>query len=100
MTASRASRVRIGVGAVLAVVVSAGGVVAVPTVSAAPWSISALSDPGGPTAIQLASALVGPGVTVNSAAFTGDASAAGLFDDPAASVGLARGIVMSSGRCP
>ena len=36
--------------------------------------------------------------TVNSATFTGDATAAGLFNDPAASVGLARGIVMSSGQ--
>ena len=96
MTASKASRVRVGLGMVLAVVLGAGGVVAVPEVaSAAPWSISALSD--GTTAAQLASALVGPGVTVDSVAFTGDAGAAGLFDDPAASVGLSRGVVMSSG---
>ena len=36
-------------------------------------------------------------MTVNSASFTGDASAAGTFNDPAASVGLASGIVLSSG---
>lgn len=98
MTAVKVSRVRKGVAVVLAAVSGAGGVVAaVPKVAlAAPWSISALSD--GTTAAQLASTLVGPGVTVDSAAFTGDATAAGLFDDPAASVGLARGVVMSSGR--
>ena len=81
---------------VLAAVLAAGGVIATPEVaSAAPWSISALSD--GTTAAQLASTLVGPGVAVDNVAFTGDAGAAGLFDDPAASVGLARGVVMSSG---
>ena len=90
-------RVRTGGGLVLAAVLSAGGVVATaPPVAAAPWTISAVAD--GTTAAQLASTLVGPGVTVNSAAFTGDASAAGLFDDPAASVGLSRGVVLSSGR--
>ena len=73
---------------VLAAVLAAGGVIATPEVaSAAPWSISALSD--GTTAAQLASTLVGPGVAVDNVAFTGDAGAAGLFDDPAASVGLA-----------
>jgi hypothetical protein len=88
----------VGWGAVLAVVFCAGGVVAVPNVAtAAPWSISAMSDPGGPTASSLASTLVGPGITVNSATFDGDPRAAGLFDDPAASIGLASGIVMSSG---
>ena len=96
MTATRTSRVRVGLATVLAVVLAAGGVVAVPEVAlAAPWSISALSD--GTTAAQLASALVGPGVTIDSAAFTGDTRAAGLFDDPAASIGLTRGVVMSSG---
>ena len=95
MTA-KIARVRIGLGMVLTVVAGAG-VVAVPQVAlAAPWSISALSD--GTTDVQLAAALVGPGVTVNSVDFTGDNSAAGLFDDPAASVGLARGVVMSSGH--
>ena len=99
MTASKVSRIRMGLGMVLAVVLSAGGVVAVPkAVLAAPWSINALSDPGGPTELQLAQTLVGPGITVNSAKFAGDNSAAGLFNDPAASVGLAGGVVMSSGR--
>ena len=97
MTARRVSRVRVGLGMVFATAMSVGGVVASPSVvSAAPWSISALSD--GTTVAQLASTLVGPGVTVNNATFTGDSSAAGLFDDPAASVGLARGIVLSSGH--
>src|SRR5258706_236415 len=97
MSAVAASRVRIGRGLVLAAVFGLGGVVAVaPPVSAAPWTISAVSD--GPTAAQLASTLVGPGITVNPAAFTGDASAAGLFDAPAASIGLSRGVILSSGR--
>src|SRR5829696_5235600 len=96
MIVRRASRVRIGWGMLVAAA-SAAGVVAVPRVAlAAPWTISALSD--GTTAAQLASTLIGSGVTVNSAAFTGNATAAGLFDDPAASVGLSRGVVMSSGR--
>lgn len=96
MSASAVSRVRVKLGTVLAVALAAGGLAAVPNVAlAAPWTISALSD--GTTASQLASALVGPGVTVDSAAFTGDARSAGLFDDPAASVGLSRGVVMSSG---
>ena len=96
MRASTSARVRVWSGMVLAAVLAAGGVIATPEVaSAAPWSISALSD--GTTAAQLASTLVGPGVAVDNVAFTGDAGAAGLFDDPAASVGLARGVVMSSG---
>ncbi len=96
MRAVKASRIRTVAAMVLSVVLSAGGVLAAPEVaSAAPWTISALSD--GTTATQLASDLVGPGVVVNSVAFTGDDSAAGLFDDPAASVGLARGVIMSSG---
>src|SRR3954451_4523282 len=97
MTAVRRSRVRRAGALIVATVLGAGGVVAVADpVSAAPWTISAVSD--GTTAAQLASTLVGPGVTVNNAAFTGDPSAAGLFDDPAASVGLSRGVVLSSGR--
>src|SRR5262245_60795689 len=96
MTASKASRVHLGWGMVVSLVLAAGAAVVGPRVAmAAPWSISALSD--GTTAAQLAATLVGPGVTVNNAAFTGDAHAAGLFDDPAASIGLARGVVMSSG---
>ena len=97
MTASRVSRVRMALGTVLAVVLSAGGVVAVPQAAlAAPWTVSDLSQ--GVTPTQLASTLVGPGITVNSASFIGDATAAGTFNDPAASVGLASGIVLSSGR--
>src|SRR3954463_13833513 len=96
MTAKKAARVRHGLGMVVALLVGGGMVLAPKVALAAPWTISAVSD--GTTAAQLASTLVGPGVTVNSAAFTGDPSAAGLFDDPAASVGLSRGVVLSSGR--
>jgi hypothetical protein len=96
MTARKVSLVRIGLGMAVAVALGAGGVVVGPNVaSAAPWTVTALSE--GVTANQLATSLVGPGVTVNSAAFTGDSTAAGLFNDPAASVGLASGIVLSSG---
>jgi hypothetical protein len=89
--------VRSVAAALVALTLVLAGIAAVPEVaSAAPWTISALSD--GTTAAQLASTLVGPGVTVNSASIVGDPQAAGLFDDPAASVGLARGVVLSSGR--
>jgi hypothetical protein len=91
-----AVRLRTLGGALLSLVLGVGGAMAVTgTAAAAPWTISALSD--GTTPAQLASTLVGPGVTVNSASVTGDSRAAGLFDDPAASVGLARGVVLSSG---
>ncbi len=89
--------VHVAAGVLTTAALTAAVTVAVPDVaSAAPWTISALSD--GTTAAQLASTLVGPGVTVNSASITGDPQAAGLFDDPAASIGLARGVVLSSGR--
>ena len=98
MRAHKVSRVRVGLGVGLAAVFGAVGVVAVPTpVSAAPWTVTSLSDVGGPTAAQLAQTLVGPGVTVNSASFSGSNAAGGLFQDPAASVGLASGIVLSTG---
>ena len=96
MTASRVSRFRIGLGMAVAVVLSAGGVVVAPEVaSAAPWTVTSLSQ--GLTPTQLATSLVGPGVTVNSATFIGDTLAAGTFNDPAASVGLASGVVLSTG---
>jgi hypothetical protein len=96
MIASKASRVRIGLGMVLAIVATGAAVVAGPGIaSAAPWTINAMSD--GITAAQLAQTLVGPGVTVNGASFSGNTIEAGLFEDGAASVGLASGIVLSSG---
>jgi len=97
MTANKASRVQRLTAAALAIVGAGGVLVAAPHAAvAAPWTISAVSD--GTTAAQLAQTLVGSGVTINNAAFTGEGAAAGLFDDPAASVGLSRGVVMSSGR--
>lgn len=97
MTAKKRSRVRTGLAMVLTAASAVGGALAVPTVAlAAPWTVQDLSQ--GVTATQLASTLVGPGITVNGAAFTGDATAAGTFNDPAASVGLASGIVLSSGH--
>ncbi len=96
MIARTVLRVRFGFGALVAFALSAGGVAVVPeTVSAAPWSVSAIAD--GVTALEMAQTLVGPGVTVNSAGFVGALEAGGLFGDPAASVGLASGIVLSSG---
>ena len=97
MTARKVSRVRLGLGAVLAVVSAGVGVVAVPKVAlAAPWTVNDTSQ--GVTATQLATSLVGPGITVNSATFNGAATAGGTFSDPAASVGLASGVVLSSGN--
>lgn len=97
MTANNASRVHRWLAAVLAVGCTSGVVVVAPHAAvAAPWTISSISD--GTTAAQLASTLVGAGIKVNSASFTGDPSSLGLFDDPAASVGLSRGVVLSSGR--
>lgn len=97
MNTRRLDRVRVGAGIVMALVIGAGGAIATSdVVHAAPWSISSVF--GGITPAQLAQTLVGPGVTVNSASFSGDSLAAGLFNDPAASVGLASGIVLSTGN--
>jgi hypothetical protein len=74
----------------------AGVFVAPGRAAAAPWTVASLAD--GLTAAQLAATLVGPGITVNSASFTGSGLAGGTFSDPAASVGLAQGIVLSSGN--
>jgi hypothetical protein len=87
---------RVAASALLAMTFGFAGVLVAPgRASAAPWSVTSLSQ--GLTATQLAQSLVGPGITVNSATFTGDTLAAGTFSDPAASVGLADGIVLSSG---
>ena len=64
--------------------------------SAAPWSIVDLTTPG-VDAMRLAQVLAGEGVIVSGATFTGDSTQGGLFTDPAASIGLADGVVMSSG---
>jgi hypothetical protein len=51
------------------------------------------------TATGLAQSLVGSGLTVSNVTFTGDKQAAGTFEMPAAAtVGFARGVVLSSGR--
>ena len=73
MTTRKVSRVRLGLGMVLAVVFGAGGVIAVPDVAlAAPWTVTSMADdPVGQSATALAQSLVGPGVTVNSATFVG-----------------------------
>jgi hypothetical protein len=86
-----------GASIVLAVTFGLAGVLVAPgRASAAPWTVTALS--ATLTPVQLAQSLVGPGITVNSATFTGDNRAGGTFNDPAASVGLASGIVLSSGN--
>ena len=55
--------VRSAASALVAVTLAVAGTAAVPEVaSAAPWTVSALSD--GTTVEQLASTLVGPGITV------------------------------------
>lgn len=94
---SRVSKRRAAGSALLAMTFGVAGVLVAPgRASAAPWAVTSISD--GLTAAQLAATLVGPGITVNSAAFTGDGRAGGTFTDAAASVGLAGGIVLSSGN--
>ena len=53
--------------------------------------------PGG-SAAALAQALVGPGVTVVNAQFTGHAEAAGTFTGAAADISLASGVILSTGK--
>ena len=48
-------------------------------------------------AAALAAQLVGPGVTVSNARFTGNANAAGTFVGGSASVGIDTGVVLSTG---
>jgi hypothetical protein len=53
--------------------------------------------PGG-AAAALASALVGPGVTVSNARFTGDPAASGTFTGAAADISIASGVILSTGN--
>ena len=52
----------------------------------------------GPTLRLLAAQLVGPGVTISNAKFTGAPEAAGTFAGGAASVGMDTGVVLSTGQ--
>ena len=63
---------------------------------AAPWALQSLAQ--GLSANALAQALAGPGVAVSNVSFTGQAISAGTFSDPAGSVGLVSGVVLSSGN--
>ncbi|MFM8295591.1 MAG: choice-of-anchor L domain-containing protein, partial [Microcystaceae cyanobacterium] len=51
-------------------------------------------------AFDLASAILGPGVTITSATFTGDPQSAAVFSasDPSPGIGIASGIVLSTGN--
>jgi len=69
--------------------------VALPGVALA--SISTRTLGPGLTATQLASALMGDGVAVSNVVYTGDPEAAGVFGAAAASVGIERGVILSSG---
>src|SRR5262245_47550610 len=51
----------------------------------------------GGSAADLAAALVGPGVTVTNARFTGDPGAAGTFTGAAADISIASGVILSTG---
>ncbi|MFO1302597.1 MAG: choice-of-anchor L domain-containing protein [Burkholderiales bacterium] len=51
----------------------------------------------GATAAQLAAAIVGPGVTVSNATFTGAAAASGTFAGADADIGIASGVILSTG---
>ena len=53
--------------------------------------------PGG-AAAALAQALVGPGVTVSNARFTGDPAASGTFTGAAAEFSIASGVILSTGN--
>jgi hypothetical protein len=53
--------------------------------------------PGG-SAAALAAALVGPGVTVSNARFTGDATASGTFTGAAGDISIASGVILSTGK--
>ena len=52
----------------------------------------------GVSAAALAQALVGPGVTVTNARFTGDPLAAGTFTGAAGDISIANGVILSTGR--
>ena len=51
----------------------------------------------GATAAQLAAAIVGPGVTVSNAQFTGAPVASGTFAGADADIGIASGVILSTG---
>jgi cysteine-rich repeat protein len=69
--------------------------VALPSVALASISTRALGP--GLTATQLAAALMGDGVAVSNVRYTGAAEAAGVFGAAAASVGIERGVILSTG---
>src|SRR4029077_5603509 len=69
--------------------------VALPGVALASISTRALGP--GLTATQLASALMGDGVAVSNVRYTGAPEAAGVFGAAAASVGIERGVILSTG---
>jgi hypothetical protein len=52
----------------------------------------------GGSAQALASALVGPGVTVTNATFSGDPAAAGTFTGATGDIGVASGVILSTGK--
>jgi cysteine-rich repeat protein len=69
--------------------------VAVPDVSSASIATRALSQ--GLTATQLARALMGDGVAISNVRYTGAPEAAGLFGGATDSVGIDRGVILSTG---
>ena len=70
-------------------------IVALPGVALASISTRALGP--GLTATQLAAALMGDGVAVSNVRYTGAAEAAGVFGAATASVGIERGLMLSTG---
>lgn len=65
------------------------------TVGAAAWTISDLTE--GQTATTLAQSLVGAGVPVTNVSYAGDPLSAGAFSNPAGSIGLTSGVILSTG---
>ncbi len=95
----RSRHVRARLAAVLAgsVLATVAGVATAPLASAGPWTVRPIGSPG-VDANLLAQELAGEGVTVSGASFTGDPSQGGMFADPAGSIGIAEGVVLSSGE--
>jgi hypothetical protein len=82
---------------VLALLVASPLATATP-VSANPGLVVSDMNVGGVTATDMANALVGSGVTVSGAAFTGNKRAGGKFSGGAPSVGFDNGIILDSGK--
>jgi hypothetical protein len=83
--------------AIIPIMVAVSGL-AIVTAAPATAALTVTDQNHGVTPTAIANALVGGGVTISNVTFTGDPRAAGGFSDGAAIVGIATGIVLSSGH--